>query len=116
LVRTLCSKCKAPAEPLSDEHWEALTMPYRATKPTTTYRNVGCLECRMTGFRGRVGLYEVMLFTPEFRKLVLAGASIDDLRAQAFRDGMKPLRASGAHKIALGLTTVEEVERVAPPV
>lgn len=116
LVRTLCSKCKGEAEPISDEHWEALTMPYRATKPTKTYRNVGCLECRMTGYQGRIGLYEVMLFTPEFRKLVLAGAGIDELRAQAFRDGMKPLRASGAHKIALGLTTLEEVERVAPPV
>ncbi len=115
LVRTLCSKCKAPTDALSDETWGALTLPYRATKPVTTYKNVGCLECRMTGFQGRMGLYEVMLFTPELRKLVVAGASIDDLRAQAFRDGMKPLRASGANKIALGLTTVEEVERVAPP-
>jgi general secretion pathway protein E len=116
LVRTLCSKCKTEAEPLSDEHWEALTLPYRATKPVKTYTNAGCLECRMTGFQGRVGLYEVMLFTPEFRKLVVSGADIDALRAQAFRDGMKPLRASGAHKIALGLTTVDEVERVAPPI
>ena len=115
LVRTLCAACKAPAEELSDEIWATLTLPYRATKPATTYRAVGCLECRMTGYRGRVGLYEVMVFTPEFRKLVLAGASIDDLKAQAFRDGMKPLRASGAHKIAIGLTTLEEVERVAPP-
>jgi general secretion pathway protein E len=57
----------------------------------------------------------VMLFSAELRKLVLAGSSIDDLRAQAFRDGMKPLRASGAHKIAMGTTTLEEVERVAPP-
>jgi general secretion pathway protein E len=116
LVRTLCGKCKEEtAEPLSDEHWEALTLPYRAIKPSKIYRAVGCLECRMTGFQGRIGLYEVMLFTPELRKLVLAGVGIDELRAQAFRDGMKPLRASGAHKIALGLTTVEEVERVAPP-
>jgi general secretion pathway protein E len=116
LVRTLCSKCKAEGDPLSDEHWEALTLPYRAKKPDKVYKAVGCLECRMTGFQGRIGLYEVMLFTPEFRKLVVGGADIDELRAQAFRDGMKPLRASGAHKIALGLTTVEEVERVAPPV
>jgi general secretion pathway protein E len=115
LVRTLCAACKAPADELSDETWQALTLPYRATKPTTTYKAVGCLECRMTGFRGRVGLYEVMMFTPELRKLILAGAGIDDLKAQAFRDGMKPLRASGAHKIAIGLTTCEEVERVAPP-
>ncbi|MGL5001788.1 MAG: GspE/PulE family protein [Casimicrobium sp.] len=115
LVRTLCSKCKAETDELSDETWAALTLPYRAMKPVKTYKNVGCLDCRMTGYQGRMGLYEVMLFTPELRKLVVSGASIDDLRAQAFRDGMKPLRASGAHKIALGLTTLEEVERVAPP-
>jgi general secretion pathway protein E len=54
--------------------------------------------------------------TPELRKLVGAGAGLDEMREQAFRDGMKPLRASGAHKIATGLTTIEEVERVAPPV
>ncbi len=115
LVRTLCAACKAPADEINDETWTSLTLPYRATKPETTYKAVGCLECRMTGYQGRVGLYEVMVFTPELRKLVLAGASIDDLKAQAFRDGMKPLRASGAHKIAIGLTTLEEVERVAPP-
>ena len=116
LVRTLCAACKVPAEPLNDEAWAALTKPYRASKPAITYKASGCLECRMTGYRGRAGLYEVMQMTPEMRKLVGAGASLDDMREQAFRDGMKPLRASGAHKIATGLTTVEEVERVAPPV
>ncbi len=116
LVRTLCDACKAPAQPLDDDLWAALTKPYRASKPTVTYKAVGCLECRMTGYRGRAGLYEVMQMTPEMRKLIVAGAGIDEMREQAFRDGMKPLRASGAHKIATGLTTVEEVERVAPPV
>ena len=116
LVRTLCSACKVPAEPLDDELWAALTKPYRASKPAITYKAAGCLECRMTGYRGRAGLYEVMQMTPAMRKLVGAGADLDEMREQAFRDGMKPLRASGAHKIATGLTTIEEVERVAPPV
>ena len=116
LVRTLCAACKEPAEPLDDELWAALTKPYRASKPAVTYKAVGCLECRMTGYRGRAGLYEVMQMTPELRKMVGAGAGLDEMREQAFRDGMKPLRASGAHKIATGLTTIEEVERVAPPV
>jgi len=116
LVRTLCATCKVPAEPLDDELWAALTKPYRASKPAVTYKAVGCLECRMTGYRGRAGLYEVMQMTPELRKMVGAGAGLDEMREQAFRDGMKPLRASGAHKIATGLTTIEEVERVAPPV
>jgi len=116
LVRTLCPACKEPAEPLDDDLWAALTKPYRASKPAVTYKAVGCLECRMTGYRGRAGLYEVMQMTPELRKMVGAGAGLDEMREQAFRDGMKPLRASGAHKIATGLTTVDEVERVAPPV
>ena len=116
LVRTLCAACKAPAEPLDDDLWAALTKPYRASKPSVTYKAVGCLECRMTGYRGRAGLYEVMQMTPELRKMVGVGAGLDEMREQAFRDGMKPLRASGAHKIATGLTTIEEVERVAPPV
>ena len=116
LVRTLCAACKEPAAPLDDDLWAALTKPYRASKPVVTYKAVGCLECRMTGYRGRAGLYEVMQMTPELRKMVGAGAGLDEMREQAFRDGMKPLRASGAHKIATGLTTVEEVERVAPPV
>ncbi len=116
LVRTLCAACKEPAEPLDDDLWAALTKPYRASKPAVTYKAVGCLECRMTGYRGRAGLYEVMQMTPDLRKMVGAGAGLDEMREQAFRDGMKPLRASGAHKIATGLTTVEEVERVAPPV
>ena len=116
LVRTLCPTCRTPAEAIPDEEWAALTKPYRATKPALTYQAAGCLDCRMTGYRGRAGLYEVMLMTPEMRKLVNRGAGMDEIREQAFRDGMKPLRASGAHKIATGLTTVEEVERVAPPV
>ncbi len=115
LVRTLCPSCRVPADPIEDDEWAALTRPYRASKPSVTYAAGGCLECRMTGYRGRLGLYEVMVMSAELRKLVAHGASIDELREQAFRDGMKPLRASGAHKIALGLTTKDEVERVAPP-
>jgi len=115
LVRTLCPKCKQPDGEIDDDRWAALTRPYRASKPARAYRPVGCLECRMTGFQGRIGLYEVMVTTPDIRKRVVSGADLDALREQAFRDGMKPLRASGAHKIALGLTCIEEVEKVVPP-
>jgi general secretion pathway protein E len=70
----------------------------------------------MTGYMGRMGLYEMMLMTPALRKLILAETDLAAVRAQALRDGMKPLRASGALKVAAGLTTVEEVLKVAPPV
>jgi len=75
---------------------------------------VGCLECRMTGYRGRMGLYEIMLMTPAIRKLVTAETDDARIREQAYKDGMKPLRVSGAMKVAAGLTTAEEVVKVAP--
>ena len=74
----------------------------------------GCLECRMTGYLGRIGLYEIMLMTPALRKLITQDADDRAVREQAFRDGMKPLRVSGAMKVAAGLTTADEVIKVAP--
>jgi general secretion pathway protein E len=114
LVRTLCPHCKAPVESPDDDTWRAITSPWRADKPARAMGPVGCLECRMTGYLGRIGLYEIMVMTPHIRKLI--NASYDDarIREQAFKDGMKPLRVSGAMKVAAGLTTAEEVVKVAP--
>ena len=76
---------------------------------------VGCLECRMTGYRGRIGLYEIMLMTPGDRASS-SPRDADDakIREQAYKDGMKPLRVSGAMKVAAGVTTADEVVKVAP--
>jgi general secretion pathway protein E len=114
LVRTLCPHCKEAAEPPDDHTWAAITAPWRGEKPAQTMAARGCLECRMTGYLGRIGLYEIMLMTPAMRRLITE--EIDDraLRDQAFRDGMKPLRVSGAMKVAAGLTTADEVIKVAP--
>ena len=114
LVRTLCPHCKAPGEPPDDDTWRAITAPWRADKPAQVMAPVGCVECRMTGYRGRIGLYEVMLMTPAIRKLVTAESDDARIREQAYRDGMKPLRVSGAMKVAAGLTTADEVVKVAP--
>jgi general secretion pathway protein E len=114
LVRTLCPHCKAPADPPDDATWEAITSPWRAEKPATTMAARGCLECRMTGYLGRIGLYEIMLMTPALRRLMTHEADDRAIREQAFRDGMKPLRVSGATKVAAGLTTADEVIKVAP--
>ena len=114
LVRTLCPHCKAPVEPPDDATWQAITSPWRGEKPAQTMGAVGCLECRMTGYLGRVGLYEIMLTTPALRRLVTHDADDRAIREQAFRDGMKPLRVSGAMKIAAGMTTADEVMKVAP--
>jgi general secretion pathway protein E len=114
LVRTLCPECREPAG-VDEQTWRALTHPWRLPVPQGAYAARGCLDCRMTGYAGRIGIYEMMLMTPALRKLIHADADLAALRQQAVRDGMKPLRASGALKIAAGQTTVEEVLKVAPP-
>jgi general secretion pathway protein E len=114
LVRTLCPHCKTPGDPPDEDTWRMLTAPFRADVPQQTQMPVGCLECRMTGYYGRVGLYEIMTLTPALRRLIHAEGDDAKLRDQAYREGMKPLRVSGASKIAAGLSTTEEVVKVAP--
>ncbi|TLX54507.1 type II/IV secretion system protein [Stutzerimonas nosocomialis] len=113
LVRTLCPHCKAPVE-IDEDDWQALTKPWNAPLPTTAQQAVGCLECRDTGYRGRAGVYEIMLLNDAIKPLISADTDIVALRRHAFKDGMRSLRLSGAQKIAAGLTTVEEVLRVTP--
>src|SRR5487761_2497898 len=114
LVRTLCPHCKRAADPPDDQSWSLMTAPWRGEKPATAMAANGCLECRMTGYLGRIGLYEIMLMTPALRKLITHDADDRAIRDLAFRDGMKPLRVSGAMKVAGGLTTADEVIKVAP--
>ncbi len=117
LVRTLCPHCKKPAPMQEDEaeQWDTLVSPWKSKRPAQIHQPVGCLECRMTGYKGRVGIYEILLMSPELRKLVNPTADIAPIRDQAAREGMRPLRISGAMKVAAGLTTLEEVVKVAPP-
>jgi len=118
LLRTLCPKCKRAGglRAEDEEAWNALVAPWKAGKPQALHHPVGCLDCRMTGYQGRMGLYEIMPMSPELRRLVGPHMDLGKLREQAAREGMKPLRISGAKKVAAGLTTVEEVLKVAPPV
>jgi len=113
LVRTLCPACKTPIE-LDPAAWQELTKPWNAPLPTGAMRPVGCPECRDTGYRGRAGVYEILTLSDSLRELVMADTDITALRRQAFKEGMRSLRLSGAQKIAAGLTTVEEVLRVTP--
>jgi general secretion pathway protein E len=114
LVRTFCAHCREPGE-LEPSTWTWLTQPWQAPQPKQTYAARGCLECRMTGYLGRVGLYELMTLTDPLRKLIQSGADPVALRDQAVREGMRPLRLSGALKVAAGQTSVEEVLKAAPP-
>jgi len=117
LVRTLCPLCKkaAPMRAEDEEAWNALVAPWKASRPPQLHHPVGCLECRMTGYAGRVGLYEIMLMSPDLKKLLRPDVDIARVREQAYREGMKPLRISGATKAAQGITTLDEILKVAPP-
>jgi general secretion pathway protein E len=114
LIRTLCPHCRKPVEGPDDDAWAAVTAPWRADKPAQVMGPGGCLECRMTGYYGRVGLYEVMSMTPAIRRLLHHDADDHRIREQAYKDGMKPLRVSGAMKVAAGVTTIDEVMKAAP--
>ena len=114
LVRTLCPHCKQPME-VSNQDWNTLVKPWKAKKPETVQHPVGCLECRNTGYMGRVGIYEMFTFSPEIKRHITGDYDISRLRAQAQKEGLKPLRLSGASKVANGTTTIEEVMRVSPP-
>jgi general secretion pathway protein E len=84
--------------------------------PEQVYHANGCLECRNTGYFGRQGIYEIMPMSDSLSALIDERCDMLLLRKQAMREGMRSLRLSGAQKIAAGLTTIEEVLRVAPPV
>jgi len=115
LVRTLCPQCKKPDEELGREQLEAFVSPWQITGAVRAYRPVGCVDCRMTGYRGRMGLYELLTVSEAFKSQVHKEPDMAELRRQAVADGMRPLRLAGALRVAEGLTTIEEVLGATPP-
>ncbi|HSU63694.1 MAG TPA: GspE/PulE family protein [Burkholderiales bacterium] len=119
LVRTLCPHCKQKVDLQREEDqaaWDMLVAPWKANRPAKICQPVGCLECRMTGYLGRVGIYETLVFTGAIKALTAKSAELSAVRDQAMKEGMKPLRISGAMKVAAGVTTIDEVLKVAPPI
>jgi general secretion pathway protein E len=117
LVRTLCPHCKEKAPFHREEDialWNSVLAPFKASPPEIVYRPVGCLECRNTGYLGRVGIYEIMQISRDIKRLIIAQTDIPTLTAAAYKGGMRPLRVSGATKVAAGMTTFEEVLKTAP--
>jgi general secretion pathway protein E len=114
LVRILCPHCKVSGGTVDAALWAELIAPWKTASPVQIYKPVGCLECRMTGYRGRTGIYELLEMSLEIKRLVHGEPSIDPIRNQAIREGMHSLRVSGAMKVAAGVTTIEEVLRAAP--
>jgi len=115
LVRTLCSQCRQPDAAARRETLAELVKPWQITGSYRPYRPVGCVDCRMTGYRGRMGLYELLTVTDAFKEKVSKEPNMDALRRQAISEGMRPLRLAGALKFAEGLTTMEEILATTPP-
>ncbi|MGE0314823.1 MAG: GspE/PulE family protein [Lautropia sp.] len=116
LVRTLCKHCKSPDGEIAEDVWSNLIAPFKAPRPARVYKPVGCLECRMTGYRGRIGLYEILMTDEQTKRIIDDRPDLSKLRRHAMANGMRPLRLAGAMRIAAGQTTVEEVVRGAPPI
>jgi type IV pilus assembly protein PilB len=110
LVRRICKECKAPMEVPAQALIDAGYTPEEA-KDVQPQKGRGCGTCNNTGYKGRVGLYEVFQLTDEIRQLVLEGASSIELRQRATEEGMISLRRSGLVKVRDGQTTMEEVVR-----
>jgi len=113
LVRTLCPHCKQDTQ-IDAEIWNVLVKPWTVPLPKQVYEPVGCQECRETGFKGRQGIYEVMPFSQALQEYAEDKGDLPRLRLHAYKEGMRSLRLSGALKVAAGLTTINEVLRVAP--
>ena len=111
LVRTLCQHCRQRTT-IEPARWHALTGDENGAPPVQTFAAKGCDECRHTGYRGRTGIFEVLVLDRVIAALVQPNAEAGELRRAALAHGMRPMRLSGAAKVAGGITTFEEVMSV----
>jgi general secretion pathway protein E len=114
LVRVLCPACKKPDDDTTSESLVETMKPWRFNGTVHAYQPVGCLECRMTGYRGRAGLYELLTVGEAARGCISPAPDVGRLRQQALKDGLRPLRVAGAMKVAQGVTTLDEVLAATP--
>jgi type IV pilus assembly protein PilB len=110
LVRRVCQSCRVD-DPIAAQTLERIGFSAEDARAVRPCKGKGCDKCNKTGYKGRVGLYEVMEITSELRELVLVGASALELRRTAIEEGMITLRGSGLQKVKDGVTSIEEVLR-----
>ena len=111
LLRTICSRCKETYAPPQDA-LRRLGLDVRNAGQVEFSRGAGCENCRNTGYRGRIGVYEMMTMTDDIRDMVLRRASAHELRRAATEAGMSTLKDDALQKVLIGLTTLEESARV----
>ncbi|HEX7378648.1 MAG TPA: ATPase, T2SS/T4P/T4SS family [Pirellulales bacterium] len=112
LVRVICPKCKQPFKP-SEASLEAAGITPEMAATANFMKGKGCSNCSKSGYRGRLGIFELMMMTSKIRELSYQGASTQDLRRAAIAQGMNTLYQDGIHKVLRGITTIDEVFRVA---
>jgi general secretion pathway protein E len=113
LVRTLCPSCKTPSA-MNSAYWNQLGVGDTVAMPAQVYKAVGCLECRQTGYLGRSGVYELMSVGATLQSAIAINPELVELRRLAIAGGMRPLRQAAAEKVAMGLTTIDEVLALTP--
>jgi type II secretory ATPase GspE/PulE/Tfp pilus assembly ATPase PilB-like protein len=113
LLRRVCDQCAKPCEPNPATLRRLAAVAGPGTQPVGYRLGAGCVRCGSTGFRGRVGVYELLEVTEHVREAVAAGAESGSVRGIALREGMRPMWRDGIEKAQLGLTTLEEVVRLA---
>lgn len=109
LVRRLCPSCKQAYEPSAEER-ELLNI--SETEPVKIYKPCGCVNCDNTGYRGRIGVYEIMEVTHDLKIIISKGGSADDIKEQALKEGMNTLRMSATRYVLEGITSVSEMKKV----
>ncbi len=112
LVRTICPKCRQKYRP-SDEVLAEIGFTPEELETATFMRGKGCNACSKSGYKGRIGIYELMIVNNKIRELVFAGANTTEIRKLAIKQGMNTLYLDGLEKVLKGVTTIEEVYRVA---
>jgi type IV pilus assembly protein PilB len=114
LVRKLCDSCKQPDEP-EKSTLVNVGVPKDEVDKFTAYKSVGCSMCNDRGYKGRIGIYEVMPIRGDISEFILAGATPSELKREAMRRGMRTMRQAGLVKVSQGITTLEEITRTTIP-
>jgi general secretion pathway protein E len=111
LIRRLCKGCREPFEP-DEESLNSIGITQDMLANRTLYRNKGCSSCQQTGYKGREGIFELMVIDDEMQSLILKTSDANAIKKLAVEHGMLTLRRDGARKVLEGITTIEEVFRV----
>lgn len=111
LVRKLCDTCKAPT-PITSAEWKTLVGNSNIPKPKQLFKSVGCPDCRQTGYKGRLGIYELLPISKPIQELITASTSLSQLQRQAAQAGISSLYRNGLQKVAEGQTSVQALQEV----